>query len=971
MQIFLGRERELRFLSDVLSDVLNGESRVVHIKGAKGLGKTSLVKEFLKNVPDNVVRIHSSHVRPGYGVIREFVKKFGDRRRLLGRVLPMEAVHIYPDLSSYFVFPEYDARPVDEYFILYEFLDRLSDVSPVVLVLDNMELYSAEDLELVRKLILSLEGKPIMFVLISTPDISFYRALAIDLEPLSLEDLMELHMPVEVVERLYRVTGGIPTLVNQLLFSMRHLNLDPQRAFSPEILGEIYGKILDLLSEEEKDFLLKMALTEYVDVQSPVFRHLRSLGLVDEEGIRLHGLKEYILGTMSEEERKSFYRREALSLLDEFREGEAFDLEKLHRLVRYMELSGLDEKYPEEFSKCALRLGNHYRKLNKYSLAMEFYSRVRVDPYRKEAARLRLLIAIKTGGHEDVDTLFQQVSDDREAVEQYAKYLLFKRRFEDYEKLVEGKESPILHLYYLYYRRDYARFKKKAMKMLDDMEGPDKLNLINFLANIYLMEGEREKAMDYLRILRAEAEMHGDLVIVSKALYHMGVLAYEMEDYDSAMEYAVKALDMARRSGYIYGQMYVHYFLGVFLQERGDYKRAGLHLEKALELAIVEKNDYIRISSTFRLSDDERKMAMVEDLLFNRSIYSHIFNRLALDIIVPFLARVDVAKARALLSEIKPERDFMEKIYSAYRAFLNGRKLPKKIPRLLMAQIYELKDSTLPKALEIYKELGFALKVMEISERLNIPSEFEREKVEIRTFGGLRLKDVAGREISGKDIGTYKAQQILLILVKAIWDDKNITTDDILAALWPEFDSQRALNNFHVNLTALRRVLGKKAIVKDKYFYRLNPEVVYLDLQEFKENYEKGIHYRNMGNPHKAYTYFERAVGVAGDRFLKGIYDPLFDDFIMQVNSAVMDALEFIGQYELERANYDKARRIAREILDIDYFNEKGHELAIRTMMESGRKSAALEYMRRVKRIFMEELGFEPEFHGIEKGGRV
>jgi len=709
VQIFLGREKELKLLSDVLSDVLNGESRVVHIKGAKGLGKTSLVKEFLKKVPDNVIRIHSSHVRPGYGIIREFVKKFSDRRRLLGRVLPMEAVHIYPDLSSYFVFPEYDARPVDEYFILYEFLDRLSDISPVVLVLDNMELYTKEDIELVRKLILSLEGKPIMFILVSTPDISFYRALAVDLEPLSLEDLMELHIPVEMVEKLYRVTGGIPTLINQLLFSIRHLNLDPHKAFSPEILEEIYGKILDLLSEEEREFLRKMALTDYVDTQSPVFRHLRSLGLVDEEGIRLHGLKEYILGSISEEERKSFYRKEALALLDEFRESETFDLEKLHRLVKYMELSGLDEKYPEEFSRYALMLGNHYRKLNKYSLAMEFYSRVRVDPYRKEAARLRLLIAIKTGGHEDVDRLFREVSDDPKAIEQYAKYLLFKRRFDEYEKLVKGKETPILHLYYLYYRQDYPAFKKEAMKVLDEIEGPDKLNLINFLANIYLMEGERKKAMDYLRILRTEAEKQGDLVIVSKALYHMAVLAYEMEDYERAMEYATKALDMARKSGYIYGQMYVHYFLGVFLQERGDYKRAGLHLEKALELAIVEKNDYIRISSTFRLSDDERKMTIVEDLLLNKNLYSHIFNRLALDIIIPFLARFDVARAKEVLAEIKPERDFLEKIYSAYRAFLNGRKLPKKTPKLLMAQIYELKESTLPKALEIYKELGFAL----------------------------------------------------------------------------------------------------------------------------------------------------------------------------------------------------------------------------------------------------------------------
>jgi len=196
-----------------------------------------------------------------------------------------------------------------------------------------------------------------------------------------------------------------------------------------------------------------------------------------------------------------------------------------------------------------------------------------------------------------------------------------------------------------------------------------------------------------------------------------------------------------------------------------------------------------------------------------------------------------------------------------------------------------------------------------------------------------------------------------------------LTTDEIIALLWPDFDTQRALNNFHVNLAALRKVLGKKAIVKDKYFYKLDTDHVSIDLLTFKTNYEKGVYYKQLGNPHKAYTHFEKAIELANDRFLKGIYDSLFDDFIMQVNSAVMDALEFIGRYELERANYDKAQMIARKILEIDYFNEKGHELAIEVMMETGRKSLAMDYMNRVKKIFMEELGFEPEFENLKLGG--
>lgn len=969
MRTFLGRERELRFLHDSLGDVLNGESRIIHIKGAKGLGKTSLIKKFFSQLPENLFSIHSSHVHPGYGIMKEFVKKYGSRRRLLGRVVPFEAVKLYPFLENYIPVPEFMDGRIDEYSILYSFLDRMSDISPLVIALDNVEHYSRDDIELLKKLMLSLEGKPILFILVSTPEISFYKAITLELSPLTFEELSSLNLPMESIEKLLDITGGIPTIVDQILFLMDYWKMDLSEVISGEMLGEIYAKILDAITDSQREYLRKVALTDYVDTRAEEFHALKNMGLVDEDGIRLHGLKDFILEQIPGEERLSFYRREALRLLKEVISTK--DIEKYHELVRYLELSELDSAYPEMYSSYSLEIAEHYRSLYKYHLALEYYDKVKVEPYRKQAIKGKLIISIKTGGHSDVERLFEEVRDDPEAIENYAKYLLFMRKFDKYRELIGANENPILELYYLYYSRHFDEFKNRAEKLLDDIEGSDRLNILNFLATVYWLEGDREKAVEFFDGLKDEATRLGDLVIAGKAYYHMAVIAYEMGNYSVALQYASRALDLSRKGGYIYGQMLSHYFLGVFLQEMGDYERSRYHLERARELSIVEKNDYIRLSTTFRLSDDDARERMVKDILKNRKDYDRIFNRLALDVLVPYLARKNPARAKEILSDIEPESDFMDKIYRAYRAFLSRKKLPRDIPPLLRAQIYELKESTLKKALEIYRDLGFNLKVREIMEKLEISSGEQESGFYIRTFGGLSILDPSGRVYSSRSFGTYKSLQILLLLIKSLWDERQLTLDDIISMIWPEFDTQRAVNNFHVNLASIRKILGKNAIVKDNNFYRLNTEVVNIDLLDFKRNFEEGMKYRNAGNPHKAFQYFEKAIEIAKGTFLKGIYDPLFDDFIIQVNSAIVDALEFIGYYELERGNYEKAYRISKDILALDYLNERGHEIAIRSLMLMGRRKQALDYMSRVMEVFKEELGVVPDFLIPEKGGAV
>ena len=78
--VFVGRERELGLLGDLLSDAIAGRPRIAVVEGETGLGKSSLITEFLRrhlDLPSLTASGEASERSLPWGVVRQLARRAG------------------------------------------------------------------------------------------------------------------------------------------------------------------------------------------------------------------------------------------------------------------------------------------------------------------------------------------------------------------------------------------------------------------------------------------------------------------------------------------------------------------------------------------------------------------------------------------------------------------------------------------------------------------------------------------------------------------------------------------------------------------------------------------------------------------------------------------------------------------------------------------------------------------------------
>ena len=80
--MFVGRRKILNYLRKLADDVLGGEARFVHLRGSRGIGKTTLIRKFLNELPENFVGFKLSYELPFDTLVREFLSRFSSKRKL-------------------------------------------------------------------------------------------------------------------------------------------------------------------------------------------------------------------------------------------------------------------------------------------------------------------------------------------------------------------------------------------------------------------------------------------------------------------------------------------------------------------------------------------------------------------------------------------------------------------------------------------------------------------------------------------------------------------------------------------------------------------------------------------------------------------------------------------------------------------------------------------------------------------------
>ena len=305
---FIGRQAELAVLNEVLSSTRKGSPRVVAIEGVGGMGKTSLLQDFLAHIGPTTVLWSS-------GDEHERAVPWGLLRQLVDVASATGLPHLAADLKG--LGPETD--PLVAGASLHHFL---KETERAVVVIDDAHWADQQSLAAVRFACRRLAAEQILVVVTYRPDdpgrpgedwrrLFVEKGVRLRLAGLSLAELTQLSSAVtgsalsrRAAVRLFEQTGGHPwhtvSLLEQLPLATFELTDGPLPA--PYELTRTISEHLNSCRAATRDVVtLASVLGEtcrVVDLRAALPKEDFSEAL--EEGIEL-GLLREIPGTGGDE----------------------------------------------------------------------------------------------------------------------------------------------------------------------------------------------------------------------------------------------------------------------------------------------------------------------------------------------------------------------------------------------------------------------------------------------------------------------------------------------------------------------------------------------------------------------------------------------------------------------------------------------------------------------------------------------
>jgi adenylate cyclase len=202
---------------------------------------------------------------------------------------------------------------------------------------------------------------------------------------------------------------------------------------------------------------------------------------------------------------------------------------------------------------------------------------------------------------------------------------------------------------------------------------------------------------------------------------------------------------------------------------------------------------------------------------------------------------------------------------------------------------------------------------------------------------------------------------LLLLAFLALQPDGQVSRDNAATLLWGDRDDQLARQNLRQLLMRLNTALGAEAatiLVADRETIRLNLAHVCVDVLQFRQLVRRS-----------ASGDLAEAASLYHGPFLAGvILDAEEATAWIEAERAKL-ATQAAGVYErLAKASDAEGRgteaiESARQLVDMDPFEEAGQRLLIRVMARHEGRSSALGYAQLVEKLFRKELGvgLEPE----------
>ncbi len=339
MAPLLGREKEMKFLSDALNDVRKSKLlKVVILKGQPGIGKSRLFNEFAEGIDKNEAFVFETRSLP-FG--QEELHPFKQLVRNITSVTPeMEeeeartaisqsldtlfggqdigVVDLVDLMLDFTAVTELKLEPKRKQQMLYYMLEnlfrQLAQSKPLVMVFEDFHWADPSSLLLLRHLIDFLQDTPLFILLISRPLLkddpiadffSIYSGQSfssvLELRPLDKDSSLQLiatllsidKIPLEVKDRIVKRSEGNPLFLEELLKVLMEQRViykegnnwkakkDIEVFDIPQSIHEIVMGRVDLLQSMEKQILQYASVIGRIFWDKPI-RDAFKQSMVDE-----------------------------------------------------------------------------------------------------------------------------------------------------------------------------------------------------------------------------------------------------------------------------------------------------------------------------------------------------------------------------------------------------------------------------------------------------------------------------------------------------------------------------------------------------------------------------------------------------------------------------------------------------------------------------------------------------------------
>jgi LuxR family maltose regulon positive regulatory protein len=473
---------------------------------------------------------------------------------------------------------------------------------------------------------------------------------------------------------------------------------------------------------------------------------------------------------------------------------------------------------------------------------------------------------------------------------------------------------------------------------------------LNALGFYLYSAGDYGEALRLLEEALELARQSGHRPNEALILLSLAELTRDLGALEWAVEVCREGLALADELGDGFLSAYGREALGLVHRCQGDYSRARVAIEQAVERAEQQRSEYQlgRYGASLGLVQAEAGKMEVglaelvrarERLLrigaCGESSRAQFFTAWAL-----FQAGRE-AEALATLQQVlytsdSPSRDFLF-VVEGQRA----------LPLLEHAQAQGMGGEEL--AALLARARTFEQTARAVLQQVSFPEVKAEEPLRIFGFGRGRVER-GGKEIPTSEWEAAATRHLFFYLLTHSPQSR----DQIASVLWPELLTSKVKATFHTTKFRLNRALGQDALHFEDGWYQIHPRLDYwFDVAEFEQLLE-GI------GPGRRVERLQQAIALYQGDFLEDCYADWCLLTRERLRERCLEALDELAERLLARRQYRQAIQTLHRGLAMDDLREKFHRELMRAYALSGRRGEALAQYQRCAEILERELGTDP-----------